>query len=605
LQSPEQQQHPPGYEEEEEESGSGDLSVSMKSTLSNAEFLSVQSSVTTDKEAFAYNPGILKRTASLVKKPGLALGGLHRTRSGIRRVNNKEDGDRNENETLTRREEEELMKRMKHGRTVARADNRKKEAFDVDGPLAGNEAADKDVGKNAMKNAHVKVTEIWPGEVEQVQDMLVHDDTVEHTSVHNDTIDDSKGVSYMLSPDGDSMYIDNDLVENDTLLSKSTFTFDDGDTMQHRQVVVQQQEQHVRFQNEHTGGVDGGTQKSEENDNIATYPVIRTVSSGIGTIGTVASKECATQTSPDGQEAFGNTILTAASNDNDDDNGPAELGSFKHMMEAMGLFGAQICMGSSRAMLTCADSCAETPHGRKKVLLVDVMSDDGELGEERVSTPSSAARRHQQHQHHPPVQVISPSTRQAQESIFQTGWDVAPSRDIKKDEEEAAGIFTRALAMALQTTIGENERVAIDPVTASPRVSNSNSTPPRINNSNPTSPGINNNDIRTTTQRMGNNIPSQQNGMQHNGQSNMDMYIDFESVDGRFTAPQQLRRNDVFVPRNIAVKPKNKKQKQKQKQPLPPIEEPPDEEQPEPKQIDSPAKTKKGFGKIFKWLGKK
>ena len=96
---------PNHHVEEEEESAE---SISMKSTLSDADFFSVESPITTDSEAFNYKPGVFKRTASLVKNPALTL---------RHRATTTRDG----------KADEQLMKRMKHGRHVARVDNRKKE----------------------------------------------------------------------------------------------------------------------------------------------------------------------------------------------------------------------------------------------------------------------------------------------------------------------------------------------------------------------------------------------------------------------------------------------------------------------------------------------
>ena len=120
-----------GNNKNEEESEDSLLSIGMRSTLSDAEFISVESSITTDQEAFAHKPGIVKRTASFVKNP------LRRTRS-------------------KKREEDELMKRMKHARNLARADNRRREKFDANGhPVKSkndDESSETDINRKRWTN---------------------------------------------------------------------------------------------------------------------------------------------------------------------------------------------------------------------------------------------------------------------------------------------------------------------------------------------------------------------------------------------------------------------------------------------------------------------
>jgi len=190
--------------------------------------------------------------------------------------------------------------------------------------------------------------------------------------------------------------------------------------------------------------------------------------------------------------------------------------------------------------------------------------------QQRMASPRNAAMRQQQQQ--------LPGTPKAQESIFRTGCGAASSGDTKTNkEEEAAGIFTRALALALQTTVGGEERIADQGV-----VSPSHNNPP---------------------QQHGNNSNNGNSG------NTVDMYPDAFSVDGRFVTPkqQQQNRQRKRVPRNIAVKPKKENNTVQQQL----YEEDGVDELPELKRTNSlkrvgsfPKTAKKGIGKFFKKLTK-
>ncbi|KAL3779756.1 hypothetical protein ACHAWO_003466 [Cyclotella atomus] len=82
------------------------MDIHLQATLSDCEFSSVQSSVTTDKILDA-QPSLIKRTGSLIRNPLL------------RRNRSKKKNDM-----------DEVIERMKHGKLAARADNNKVEEFD-------------------------------------------------------------------------------------------------------------------------------------------------------------------------------------------------------------------------------------------------------------------------------------------------------------------------------------------------------------------------------------------------------------------------------------------------------------------------------------------
>ena len=546
LQSPSSTNHAtaPRIQVEEEYSES-EMSLAMKSTLSNAEFMSVESSITTDKEAFAYKPGVLKRTASLVKNPALAL----KIRS--RSKQNK------------RVEEEELLKRMKEGRKAARADNQKREEFNEEcNSLVMSESKKVDNLSNNDSTPESEDTDIQPKEMERLQQMLVQDDTIEDTIGVNQEFD--RGVS-CVGGDDNSMYHDND-VDGGMLMSKGTFD----DTYTKQQHAAQQQ---VRFQ---TAGTDGGTQTSSP---LATYPTVRTVSSGILGVTSMPSREMATQTSDspevqppqvpvpqvqvpqiyhlDQQSLLGDTMLPPPPISSN------EAGSFSHVMESMGLFGAKLCMGTSKAMVSCADSCSDNPR---------------HIATQRISSNDSfvvASPRHS-----------VPSTPQAGgQDIFRSGPSVMNNGG--SAEKDAEGVLTRALAVALRTTMGERDI----PVSEQSQAVNDMATP------------------------RNKPIVMQQPKQTTGNTADMMSYAGIESIDGRFVSiqQQQRRQRKKRVPKNIAVKPKHhhtlqQHEEYEEEMPMPlhnmdrlgVIEEVPELQRTRSKE----KKTKKGIGGFLKKLSK-
>lgn len=396
-----------GASKDGDESG---LSLTMNSTLSHAEFLSVQSSITTDKAAFKQKPGVLRRTASLVRNPALAL----------RR--SKAD-----------KEREELTKRIKHAQTVARLDNRKKEVFDD--------------CSNDIVESEDSPDQCFTGDI-LIRNRMHDTDVVQYHSTNG------YGMPHYddLVLGADSMYEDTDIILD------TTGTFDHPSTRNQR-VMAQHQ----------------ATQAHES-------PYYEIVTS-------VPSKEIAIQTSP-----LRSNTPTAS-----------EVGTFNNVMESLGLCGARFCMGTSKAMLSCADSCSDNPNGKKVVVSQQLSAFDNEMMA-RLSPRNGVVR----------------STSHASLPSM-----LPPYADKIETELEAAGIFTKALSMALQATVGGN---------------NQDQQPTNLNQqlSRPS------------------NLP-QQNIIQQMHRTKKQAYADFESIDGRFVNPDHLhKRKPKHVPRDIAVTPKRK-----------------------------------------------
>eukprot|EP00970_Alexandrium_tamarense_P014839 scaffold4425_cov194-Alexandrium_tamarense.AAC.10 len=319
-----------GPEDQPVEAESDGIDIHLQATLSDAELSSVQSSVTTDK-AFDQTPSIIKRTSSLIRNP------MHRKKA-------KDE------------EMEELVKRMKHGKSAAKEDNRKKEEFDEVIPNTDESyvIVEKFVRKKTSKE-----------EEENYYDEVVHDDTMVSREIVDDTILSERGVSFVGSSDESS--------EVQALVSKNTFEslakqvnlpdVKDGTKLEMKSnsfrlsavsgtgidTMPSPLAQHVRFKK---AAIEGGTQMlSSSNATQQSYPMVRTVSSGIGSPMRVDSVDHATQTSnqPSDNKAFG---------------------AFSDVVESVALFSARVCMGTGAAMVNCADSCSDKPRkGSRNAIL--------------------------------------------------------------------------------------------------------------------------------------------------------------------------------------------------------------------------------------------
>ena len=487
----------------------------MKSTLSDADFFSVESPITTDSEAFNYKPGVFKRTASLVKNPALTL----RHRATTTRDGHKAD--------------EQLMKRMKHGRHVARVDNRKKERAHRLPPPA----------KIHKKKQHQKKekkdddTDIKSEEMDQVQQLLAQDDTIEieKVVVQDDTLEEKDNKDVVVV-DNEIIEVDdgiiedkahdvacgaNSLIEETDVLLEPTGTFE--------AIEFQEHQYQVRFQASGIS-VDSSTQR-RMNEHLNPTPkappsVIRTVSS-TGMISMAPSKEMATQTSADQyvDHVDVNPVVTLTESNvgsstrrNVSTANTSEVGSFSHMMESMGLFGAQVCLGSSKFMVNCADSCSDNPKGPKKA------------AERLVSIDSDVVDR------------LSPRSAEPR------GCGIMASN--KDPEEEAAGIFTRALAIALKSHCQpDGGEGGLDESARSVGVM-----PKQHHHEYEYEEDEEDDQVSLPQQRNHRHVKKKQ---RHKLDSSNTIYA--ESIDGRFVPMNQHKRKKR-VPRNIAVKPKTKKQ---------------------------------------------
>jgi hypothetical protein len=460
---------PPQHKRREEGSSEGDSSSAMKSTLSNAERISVESSITNDLSAFVHKKhknGVLQRAFG-GKKTGRIL--LQRTRSKEKEAKEKE--------------EEELMKSIKQGMTVARADNRKKESYTYNAmPIQSDCTPDTD--------ELCKINNNWVNSDPNIDEIVV---------VKKRSVKDDYDMRYNdLELGGDSMYED----DTDFVIKNIMSPTNKRSKMQ-----------------------DMGSQTKTKDD---PYPVIRNLSPGRQVSFSSVVTENATQTSPDGHYTTTNVAPTspveACEEVVDDDifviQSPIpvttrnQIGSLAHLMESFALCGAKACMGSGKAMLSCVESCNDEPP--KTV--------DG------YSSRQYAVPDHLQRTMSPP---LDPRCRILPSSIKPSSYSKNKSEHGPNAEQDMAGIFTRAFAIALDktNTVGDDESLA-------------QKLPATSTNYNLEKQMLKEQDMLTLKRR---------------GNQNMNKPDDFMSVDGKFVPRKYRNDYSKDVPNKIAVKPKTRR----------------------------------------------
>ncbi|KAL3784198.1 hypothetical protein HJC23_001397 [Cyclotella cryptica] len=388
------------------------LDIHLQATLSDCEFSSVQSSVTTDK-AFETQPSLIKRTSSFIRNPL-----LRRNRS-------------------KKTEMEELLQCMKNGKLAARMDNKRVEEFD-DSPTGDEkhpncERTSRDEEKQKLSHAQGKNKRLAvkrggkrkgdsddesPCTEEQESSEEANSDEVHYDYSEVDESDDdptderiisAKTVSFAGSADDSS--------DTPCLTSKSTFdnnltrpsvTLPDVDDSAKVEVrspsfrlsavsgsgaprvpspLAQQIMLHALTEGTQTeNALNEGTQTESLN-----FPLIRNVSAG-SIRGVASHGNHGTQTSDDPVRAttftFADTIesqpnaafypLTqngssgsrgmcsvghGAQTSSNSPTAPAtSFGTFGDVIESIGLFSARLCLGTGAAIASCSRACNDKPY---------------------------------------------------------------------------------------------------------------------------------------------------------------------------------------------------------------------------------------------------
>jgi len=449
-------------------------SLAMKSTLSNAEFLSVQSSITTDQEAFkckpnksvadgALNgPNIIKRTGSLVKNPALAI-----------RANSR---------GLAAREEMNLERHVKQGKNAARVHSRKKESwsekvnenyfksynhprvdldskeenlYDHDEVTSSSTSAKSEIGATPCQDNSSSAAFDPPDEDEDVKETSQAEDaketnqavqssidpapdtTLVKKTLHVPLIEDTREISYAVSM-GESMYVDN-------LTSKVT----------HKPPLQTVPVPDQRVQKVHFRGVDL-SQKSDQatgNNSVLveengdefivreTPPisVVRTLARekrvrakvsnppAETQLRRVASNNIATQTNIEVPRVSSelHRVPSHVAPQQYAAKESSGSGSLANVFESVALCSANMCMGSGRAMMACADTCSDSPNGCSRKY--EVADETNYAASQNILYNTQRI-----------------GTQQA-DCIFRT-----PNTSVDDAEKVAEGIYTKALTLAIQ-----------------------------------------------------------------------------------------------------------------------------------------------------------
>ena len=144
---------------------------------------------------------------------------------------------------------------------------------------------------------------------------------------------------------------------------------------------------------------------------------------------------------------------------------------------------------------------------------------------------------------------------------------------VDRKEQEAAGIFTQALSIALQATFGGG--------TQDQKPTNLNQQAHNIS------------DLAQKHTSMNTRIKTKKQA-----------YADFESVDGRFVTPDQLhRRKSKHVPRDIAVTPKRRHRHESMHHAAAASDGSASDKSDDTPELKPSKTTRKGFGKFLHKIG--
>jgi hypothetical protein len=357
----------------------------LNATLSDCEFSSVQSSVTTDK-AFEAQPSMLKKTSSFIRNPL-----LRRNRS-------------------KKTEMDELAQRIKNGKMAAKADNKVKEFEETttkgEIQYTGDETIPPQIKTSKLRRILSARTEVSEGAEEHLSSEGTGSDGAEESNEDAGCIDkySEKADSYAESVDPS----EDDSSGIQGLVSKNTFD----DTLTKHQAKLPDVNDSVKlemrspsFRLSAIGGqgapkvpsplakqmtrvANDGTQTGDS----SSYPFIRNMSTGISkeAPSRVSSADHGTQTSDltplrtftfgDGAEYQPDTsthplagnvspirqirsIDLGIQTNHSSTQARSFGGTFGDVVESIGLFSARVCLGTGAAVASCSRACNDKPQG--------------------------------------------------------------------------------------------------------------------------------------------------------------------------------------------------------------------------------------------------
>lgn len=313
------------------------MDIHLQATLSDCEFSSVQSSVTTDHLLEA-QPSLIKRTGSLIRNPLL------------RRNRSKKNNDM-----------DELIQRMKNGKLAAKADNNKEEEFDE--MPNRNKRLQKgrrsSSGISSSRRSEVYEFDDSEDDIEEMYDLDPADSNADPLNGKKFQSDESSSSSY-----------------GEDLITKGTFD----DSLAKRRgglpKIDTSAKMDVRSPTFRLSAVSGaGTGLSSPLAqqimlnalNEQSNPSLQNMQNApMGILRNVHSADNGTQTSAECQgPGIGFNSNTGSA--------PAScIGTFGDLVETLGLFSARLCLGTGAAIVSCSRACNDNP--RRDVKQVSLSS---------------------------------------------------------------------------------------------------------------------------------------------------------------------------------------------------------------------------------------
>ena len=287
------------------------MDIHLQVTLSDCEFSSVQSSVTTDK-ILETQPSIIKRTSSLIRNPLLL------------RKRSKEKSNM-----------DELIRCMKNGKLAAKADNKKDEMFD--------EKTARGKTKSMIKLHHP--------DSDEIEEMYDFNDG--NTSSKNPPSE--KDSSLLESTDDSPQYLTSRKTFDDGL-AKHSVNIPEVDTSAKIDV------KSPSFRLSAVSGSGAGLH-SPVAQQMLLNTLNRNTSLGIqtenrNTINAAPSLDNGTQTSPTASDGMS---YTYGFNTKSCQPNTPSIGTFGDVIETIGLFSARICLGTGAAIVSCSRACNDNP----------------------------------------------------------------------------------------------------------------------------------------------------------------------------------------------------------------------------------------------------
>jgi hypothetical protein len=315
------------------------MDIHLQATLSDCEFSSVQSSVTTDK-AFETQPSFIKRTSSLIRNPL-----LRRNRS-----KKKSDID-------------EFIQCMNNGKLAAKEDNNKVEGFDK--PTRDQKRLkSRTFAKDAKKEKAVQ--------------FITTNNTMGGDEYDEEDKTPSVSTEQVNSEDIEEMYEDTSKVQeyssNNHRLEKHHGTLPDVDTS----AKVDVRSPSFRMSAISGSGTGLNSPLAQQillnalNERAQNNPLLQKEQTDArDTVRNVPSVDNGTQTSigPYIENVTYPLIRDKSSNNGFDSNSeypgaPASgysSGTFGDMIETIGLFSARLCLGTGAAIVSCSRACNDHP----------------------------------------------------------------------------------------------------------------------------------------------------------------------------------------------------------------------------------------------------